>query len=244
MVSNTLYSWNISLLVIVTHILLLWTFALGINAAELAFPLRSLNQTNLKPSRDFNETNLKSVIKERFGIIVVDDAKAIDVVRRTNRRSNLNRSRLRRRITTETAQSSSSPWLVLNLIVQYGNTQQQPSSGVSPGDIVVTNNNIFNLRNQVVGNVQQSCIRSTNFVCTWTVFSASIASTGCDIYLQGLFIPASSQVFSTPILQTAAITGGTGPCRGIRGEALMSIRQLQANTILLWDFILTYRIPY
>jgi hypothetical protein len=235
---NIIYSWSKSILVIViTDILISWTLVLGVNTAEL-----------LSPSRIWNETWVKSILEETVGETLVEDGGAISTFRITNstyRSHTLRRNRLRRRISsTETSQSSSSDsWVELNLIVQYTNLFQIPSTGVNPADTVVTNNFILNGRNQVVGNVQQSCIRSTNFVCTWTIFSASISSTGCDIYLQGIFIPTSTQVFNTPLVQNAAITGGTGPCRGIRGEAVMSLRQLPAGSILQWDYTLIYRIP-
>lgn len=232
---NIIYSWRKSsiLVIVLTNILIFWTLVLGVNSAELL---------------SWNETLLKSIIEETVGeTLVVEDGGAISALRITNstyRSHALRRNRLRRRISsTETSQSSSDSWAELNLIVQYTNFFQTPSTGVNPADTVVTNNFILNGRSQVVGNVQQSCIRSTNFVCTWTIFSASISSTGCDIYLQGIFIPTSTQVFNTPLVQNAAITGGTGPCRGIRGEAVMSLRQLPAGSILQWDYTLIYRIP-
>lgn len=232
------YLWNklMILIIVMTNSLILWTLALGVTSAEL-----------LSKSSVWNETLLKSVIERTIGETVVlteDDGarSALPQMNHSSRQNAIRRNRLRRRITTD--QSSSDPWLELNLIVRYAEVFQSPLTGPNPGDTVVSNNPILNVRNQVVGNVQQSCIRSTNFVCTWTIFSASISSTGCDIYLQGIFIPTNLKVFDTPLVQNAAITGGTGPCRGIRGEAVMSLRQLPAgSSALQWDYTLIYRIP-
>lgn len=221
---------------VMTNNLILWTLLLGVTSAEF-----------VSTSRIWNETILTSVIEQTIGetVVLTDADDARSTLRRMNyssRQNAIRKNRLRRRITTD--QSSSDPWLELNLIVRYAEVFQSPQTGPNPADTVVSNNPILNVRNQVVGNVQQTCIRSTNFVCTWTIFSASISSTGCDIYLQGIFIPTNLKVFDTPLVQNAAITGGTGPCRGIRGEAVMSLRQLPpGSSVLQWDYTLIYRIP-
>lgn len=230
----------------ITAILLWWA---SLAQANYVLPDSPLQQT--RRAININATSHHvQVAENRF---TTSSENYIDTAEAPRNNSAIRKILLRRRISDTTddnvysqqvSRSSSDQWSVLHLIVQAGNFFQSPSgTGTNPGDTVVGNNNIFNARNQVTGYAQLSCIRATNFVCTWTIFSASIATSGCDIYIQGTYIPANLKACNTPVLQTGAIVGGTGPCRGITGEAQYSIRGVPQVPPILWDYVLFYRIP-
>ena len=175
----------------VTAILLWW---LSLAQASYVMPDSHLEQT--RRAININATSHHvQVAKNRF---TTPAENYTDTTEAPKSNSALRKILLRRRISDTTddhvysqqvSRSSSWQWSVLHLIVQAGNFFQSPSgTGTNPGDTVVGNNNIFNARNQVTGYAQLSCIRSTNFVCTWTIFSASIATSGCDIYIQGFVV--------------------------------------------------------
>ena len=130
-------------------------------------------------------------------------------------------------------------WNFLHVVVFPNNPVVVPQvqTGLGPGQILASNADVNNIRGNQVGRAKQACIRSTNFVCTWTVFSASITKSGCDIMLQGIFVPTDPLTsFGVPVDQFAAIVGGTGPCRGITGEVKISPRSLAFPTEYDFEF--------
>jgi hypothetical protein len=130
-------------------------------------------------------------------------------------------------------------WNYLHVVVTPKNPTVVPDnlSVDIPGQVLVDNAQVANIRGNTVGRAKQGCIRSTNFVCTWTVFLASITKSGCDVMLQGLSIPTSAlTTFGVPTTQFVAIVGGTGPCRGITGEVKISPRTLALITEFDFEF--------
>jgi hypothetical protein len=148
-------------------------------------------------------------------------------------------------------QSKRSRWYRLLLIVQES-TQlimpiQQPSS-VFPGtsyligNILTQNNAMVNSNGNQVGTMKMTCIRTTNFICTWTIFSARLGSDGCTFTAQGIFLPGGMARFENiPVVQYVTITGGTGQCRGLTGEIKISPSQLQAVP-QTWNYEVFYDI--
>lgn len=136
------------------------------------------------------------------------------------------------------SQRSKSSWYRLLLIVQEATQTITPVvSTTSPfagynyliGNILTQNNQMVNTYGNQVGTMRLTCIRTTNFVCSWTIFSARLGSQGCTFTAQGLFFPGGTGRFNDiPTVQYVTITGGTGQCRGITGEIKISPNQLQA----------------
>lgn len=117
-----------------------------------------------------------------------------------------------------------------------------PGSSYLIGNILMQNNQMINSNGNQVGTMKMTCIRTTNFICTWTIFSARLGSDGCTFTAQGLFLPGGLANFeNVPVVQYAAITGGTGQCRGITGEIKISPNQLQAVP-QTWNYEVFYNI--
>lgn len=147
--------------------------------------------------------------------------------------------------------SQSNRWYRLLLIAQVASPNfiipmqqggSSPGIGYLIGNILMQNNQMINSSGNQVGTMKMTCIRTTNFICTWTIFSARLGSEGCTFTAQGLFLPGGLANFENiPVVQYVAITGGTGQCRGITGEIKISPNQLQAVP-QTWNYEVFYNI--